>query len=371
MRGALALDPDFAAARALLASCYNNLGRAADAEREMRLTLRENSRLGERERAYFTSTFYNQTGQYDLAVPAWQTLLRLRPYDSTVKDGLADAYVHTRDLKSAVDLSRRAIKDAGVSVIVRANHVAYELIAGNIDEAQRAAAEVLQGFPRPPPVTFMYAALASELSGRREEAAQHYSQLEAVNASLAAYGRADLAFAEGRYDDAQRILDEGLAADLMKKDPEAAAAKWAMLAELDLAQGRTEDAIHAAEKAILGGSTSWRACGAVVLARAGRSEAAAAVARVLGEERSQEARILAKVIDAEVLAAAGKAEPALRALDEARAISDAWLVHRARARILELTGRHDDAARERALCAARHGEGALAFVDDWPTLRYR
>ena len=67
---------------------------------------------------------------------------------------------------------------------------------------------------------------------------------------MAATALADLALYEGRFKDSIRMLEQGAAADLVAKSPDAAANKFAALAYTHLSAGESGPAVKAAERAL-------------------------------------------------------------------------------------------------------------------------
>jgi hypothetical protein len=81
------------------------------------------------------------------------------------------------------------------------------------------------------------------------QAREAYTKLEAVDASLAAHGEADLAVARGRLTSAEAMLARGIASDLASGERHAAANKQAVLAEVRLRRGNKVGEVGAAGEA--------------------------------------------------------------------------------------------------------------------------
>ena len=71
-----------------------------------------------------------------------------------------------------------------------------------------------------------------------------------VGASLAAHGLADLAMYEGRWADAEKLLDDGIAADAKTKNTTSQAAKLIVLAEVHARSTALPQAVRAAQDAM-------------------------------------------------------------------------------------------------------------------------
>jgi len=129
------------------------------------------------------------------------------------------------------------------------------LYAGDFHAGEREARDVIQLNPsyEKSHLTLAYAQLGQ---GQLAQASETYLQLAKISkfgASLAASGLADLALYEGRLSDAAKTIEEGAAADLTAKRPDAAAAKFAALAYVRLLQRQKAATFIALQKALQNG----------------------------------------------------------------------------------------------------------------------
>jgi len=95
--------------------------------------------------------------------------------------------------------------------------------------------------------------------GQLPQAAETYGELQKVGArgaSLAVSGLANLALYEGRYRQAQQILESGVAVDVAAKELDRAADNFAMLAYTELLRGEKQAALADAKKALAGSQSA-------------------------------------------------------------------------------------------------------------------
>src|SRR5262249_2615101 len=89
--------------------------------------------------------------------------------------------------------------------------------------------------------------------GQLDQATQTYQELQKTGsrgASLAASALANIAMYQGKYREAQKILESAIKADLSEKQPDRAADNLAMLSANALSRGDKTGAISAAQKAL-------------------------------------------------------------------------------------------------------------------------
>jgi len=370
LQRAVELDPEFAKAHQTLGIFLANAGRPSEANAEMKQAFQHVDRFCERERLRFLGDYYSGLGDYDQAIPAYEELFRRRPDDVGAQTALSNGLSMKRDRTRALEIGRLAAERHPESVIARTNLALLQLQAGDVDGAARTAGSVLADFPHPPPHAFVYLGAAALLRDRDDAAADAYRKLDAIDPSLAATSLADLAIFRGRLSDAAGILERGISLATARKDAEAAATKWAMLAYVRLRQGNTAGAVAAADKVTATGGPTARYAAAEVYVEAAHLEKSAAIASALSELGGQDPRMFARLVEGDTLRKMGKPRDALRAFTEARGISDSWLAHLGLGLAHLDLGEFAEAAAELDVCATRRGEAAFALADDNPTLRY-
>src|SRR5262249_34243137 len=136
------------------------------------------------------------------------------------------------------------------------------------------------------------------------EALQAYDRMTATGASgasMADMGRADVALYEGRYADAQHILETSIAVDAKRGNASAMAAKYVALAESHEGLGHKPAAVAAARKAIDAGSDlRLQALAAMVLIRQGEAKQAKPIAEKLSQQLTRQPRAYGRILDAQI-----------------------------------------------------------------------
>jgi tetratricopeptide (TPR) repeat protein len=369
---ALELDPEMGRAYAGLAAQYANLGRTADAESNYQGALARLDRMTDREKFRTRGSYYLFARKPDLAVQEFTALVKAFPADSTGLTNLSLASFYQRDMTQALEQGRRAAAIFPKNVLRRANVALYAMYAGKFEEAIKEADAVHQLNP-----THLKAFVARALSllalERIPEATATYDQLAAISAagdSFATAGRADLAQYQGRYADAVRLLDAGIAADVERKNAAGAASKRIALAEAHLAKGDQAAAVRDAQAAASGSeSDAVRTGAALVLAAAGQSAQAESLAVALNNKLEADPQAYGRLVQAEIALARKDPRKAVELAREAQKYADTWLGQLTLGRAyLGLTA-YPEAYSALEAALKRRGEATAVFLDDVPTYR--
>src|SRR5262249_45543554 len=297
------LDENFALAYQGMALAARNLRRYQDAERYIKLALVHIDRMTERERYRTRASYYLVLGNHQKCVEEYSALTSKYPSDSVAHNNLAICLSQLRDMRKALEEGRQAAAIFPKRPLYRLNNSFYALYSSEFETGEREARALLE---QDPSYAKGFVALAfSQLGqGQLTGAAETYGQLEKINktsASLAAAGLGDLALYEGRFGDAARLLDEAVKADLALKSPDEAATKFNMLAYTRLLQGQKAAAATAAEKALDNSKVvKVRFVAGWVLAAAGQTAQAKALADGLATELLDEPRSYSKLIEGEI-----------------------------------------------------------------------
>jgi tetratricopeptide (TPR) repeat protein len=207
--------------------------------------------------------------------------------------------------------------------------------------------------------------------GHPDEARDTYKKLAALGerqASTAALGEADVALYGGRYNEAIKLLHDGIAADEKRKDAASAATKQIMLANAFIMAGQKNDALSAAAKAASAGSDDAVQIGAArVFAALGQAKQAEAIATKLAGRIDADPQAYAQVIESEVQLGQGHASEALNLLNRSKQTADTWLVHYDLGRAYLAAGAFTEANSEFETCQRRIGEVTAVFLDESPT----
>jgi len=189
-----------------------------------------------------------------------------------------------------------------------------------------------------------------------------------LGSSYSTSGLADTALYEGRFSDAARILQEGVASD--RADPNLLAPeKLAALAYVQLLRGQKKAAIDAAEQALtVTDKANVRFLVARVLVATGETAKARKLAASLGSELHAEPQAYAKLIEGEAALQEKNSRSAIQAFSEANKLLDTWLGRFDLGRAYLEAELFTEADSEFDHCIARRGE-ALE-LDDGPTYGY-
>jgi tetratricopeptide (TPR) repeat protein len=326
--------------------------------------------MSEHERLAFLGTYYGVTGEYDRSIAALKDQVAKWPHDPVSGNNLALLYAKNRDLTHALEVGTRVAHEHRRSIHPRSNLAVYDSLAGKFEDAVREAKSVIADFPHPAGWTYLYLAVAEHGLHDDDAAFAAAQAFAAIDASLATTVRADLLLASGKTDDAIHTLETGIAAD--KGSPDAMQRKQALLAEARLWQGDRARARAAADAAAASKVASTQFMAARVYAGTGDSAKALAIADKLDAQLALDARLYGALLRGEVLLAGGKARESVAAFEKAQRVADSWLGHEALARAYVELGAFAEAHNELATCTAHPGEGSSAFMDDLstPTMRY-
>jgi tetratricopeptide (TPR) repeat protein len=357
------LDPNFARAYVGMASTYGNLNRQQDAEKYFKLALAHVDRMTERERSRTRGLYYRKIGDLQKCVDEYGELVRQYPADNVGHLNLANCYSDLRNMPKALEEERRAVEISPKAAMQRRNLALIAAYAGNIQTAEREAQAALQLNPAYEKA-YLPLAYAQILQGQLPQAADTYRRLEKVSrlgASFATSGLADIAFYEGRFSDAARILEEGAAADLSGTNL-LAAEKFTGLAYVQLSRGQKKLAVNAAERSQTSKKANIRFLAARVLVAAGETAKARELAASLASDSQPEPQADAKLIEGEIALQAGNPHQAIKTMTEANQLLDTWIGRFDLGRAYLEAGEFAEADGEFDRCIKRRGE-ALELYD--------
>ena len=367
------LDPNFAAAYAGMAAMAENQGKQKDAEKYMNLAMQHEDRMTERERYRQRGMFYAAEGNWQKCVDEYTQLLDRYPADRLGPVNLSTCYGQLRNVPKAIAASRKAVELVPKGVLQRINLSFFSSFGGDFRTGEQEARAALQLNPSSE-IGYYSLGQAQLGQGQLAQAAESYQQLEKVSdlgASMAAISLADLALYEGRFGDAVKILEEGAAADLAAKNPDAAANKFAALAYTRWCRNQKQPAIEAAEKALVNSQdVSIRFLAARIFVEAGAIWKAQKLADGLASELQAEPQAYARIIRGQVASKQGDAHEAIRNLTEANALLDTWIGRLELGRAYLEAGAFVEADSEFERCIDRRGEAIELFENDVPTYGY-
>jgi len=371
---AIELDPNLGRGYAGLAVASVNLKKTDDAAKYYKKALTLLDRMSEREKYRTLGTYYAAfMRNYPQAIQTYEKLVFLYPGDSAGYNNLSIAYVFTLDFPKAVAAIRRALEIAPRSLQYRLNYALYSMYAGDFDTAISQAQQILKENPS---YQFAYLPLALSTLGRGDAKAARdiYARFETVSPagySLGKMGEADLEMYLGRYREALKGLEAGIAADEKEKSTGEMALKYIAKAEVDLALGQKREAVKAAEKAAqFSHVESVMYPAARVLLQAGEDAKAESLASALDNMLQAQSRSYAKLISGEIALQHKRYPDAVNAFSDAQKLHNSWVSHFLLGRAYLEAAHFGEALAEFELCKKRRGETADLMLADTTTLRY-
>jgi len=369
---AIELDPNFARAYGSRAAANVNLGKMQDAERDVKLAMEHVDRMTDRERYRVRGFYYLTTHNWQKCVEEYSELVSQFPADNIAQANLAGCYLYLRNLPKAVEAARRAVDIVPKGALQRAALSLYSSYSGDFAGGEREAQAALDLNPSFP--SYLALAEAQLGLGQMSQAAETYRGLEKVNAlaaSLAVTGVADIDLYEGRFMEAIRELERGAAADLAAKNPDNAAEKFAALAHIQLLRGQKGAAVAAATKAsAMSQVVRVRVKAAQAFVEAGDVSKAQELASALASESEPELQAYGSIIQGDLLLKRGDALGAVGKLTAANNLLDTWLGHYELGRAYLEVSRFVEADAEFDKCIKRRGEALELFMDNVPTFGY-
>ena len=367
------LDPNFGRAYAGMAAVAGNLGQLQDAEKYVKLAMEHVDRMTERERYRIRGLYYARIGNWQKCVDEFSELVKQYPADNIGHNNLANCFSYLRNMPKAVEEARRAVEVSPKTAGSRMNLSLFSSYGGAFESGEREARAALQLNPSYPKA-YLALAFAQVGQGQLPQAAETYQKLEKVStlgSSIAVAGLADLALYEGRFREAVRKLQKGVAADVESKRSDAAADKLAALAYAQLWMQEKRLAASAAEDALANSkSAKIRLLAARIFVATGQIVKARKLAASLASELRSEPQAFAKLIEGEAALEAKNPRAAVESFTEANALSDTWIGRFDLGRAYLDAGAFAEADSEFDRCIKRRGEALALFLDEVPTYAY-
>jgi len=363
-------DPKFGLAWAALGMTSRNLDKQQDAEKYVKEAVRHLDGMTERERYRTRGNFYMVTGDYSQCVKEYSDLIARYAEDVAAHNNLALCSTYLRNMPRAVDEMRRVVGIMPRRALYRINLALYAAYGGDFQMAEQEARRAHEQSPW----GLQPLAFAQIGQGQVSQAIETYQQMGEVadlGPSYSSSGLGDIALYEGRLSDAARILEQGAAADLMTKNSERAANKFAALAYAQVLRRKEGAAIAAADKALAdSNAVKIRFLAARVFVEAGAMGKARTLAVGLASELQGEPQAYAKIVDGEAALKNGDARQAITILAEANTLLDTWMGHFDLGRAYLEAGSFTQADSEFDRCIRRRGETLSLFLDEEPTYSF-
>lgn len=370
---AVQLDPNFARAYTGMSGAAANLGNLKEAETYINKAMEHQDRMTERERYRYRELYYAIVGDWQKCADEGTQLIKRYPADRVGQTNLSACLGELRQIPKAVEAARRAVEIVPKGALQRQNLSYFSTVGGDFTTGVKQAEEAIGISPSSEP---SYLALAEAHLGQGDvtAAADAYHKLEKmseVGASTAQAGLADLAIYEGRFSEAEKILEASIAADLKAKRQDVAAAKYATLAFSELARGEKRKAVAETDKALANSQgVGVRFLVARILVEAGELAKAEKLAKKLSAEVQAESQAYGKIIQGMAALKRGQAGEGVRLLSDANALLDTWIGHFELGRAYLQAGAFVQADSEFEQCLRRRGEAIELFMDNTPTYGY-
>ncbi len=361
-------DPNFGAAYGAMAITAANVGQQQEAEQYIKEAVRHLDGMTERERYRTRGLFYYITGDYQACVKEYSDLVARYASDAAAHNNLALCSTKLRNVPAALEEMRRVVDILPKRALYRVNLALYGAYGGDFQtsEEEARAAEALGS--RWGLLALAFAQLGQGQVLQATETYQRLGKADELGISQAASGLGDLAIYEGRFSDAVRILGEGAAADLASKNPDRAAAKFAMLARAQLLRGQRAASIAATERALaISTAPKIRFLTARVLVEAGEITRARVLSAGLAAELQAEPQAYAKTLEGIIFLQSGDPRQAIKVLTEANTLLDTWIGRFDLGRAYLEAGLFTQADSEFDRCIKRRGEALSLFLDEEPT----
>jgi tetratricopeptide (TPR) repeat protein/predicted Ser/Thr protein kinase len=372
---AVAVDPKFGIAYQGMAAASLSLSKRQDAEKYISEALRHLDGMTPRESYSTRGLSYRLTGDYKGCVKEYSDLVAQYPADVLGHNNLAVCLSSLREMRKALDEMRQALAILPNRVVYHSNLALQADYATDFHTAEQEARTIQE------PIAKAVRALAYAQLGQGQllPAMETYRKLGAMGAqgpSGMASGLGDVALYEGRFSDAERILDEGAAADLTARDSDKAAAKLALLAYARLSRGQNRLAVAAANKALASSqAVTIRFAAARVFVEADEIAEARKLGASLAKEFQSEPQSYAKIVEGEIALKNKDPQQAIKLFSEADNLLDTWIGHFDLGRAYFEAGAINRSALTNAdsefdRCINRRGEALELFLDNQPTYSY-
>jgi len=269
---AINLDPNFAMAYSRLGNVYSNMGQTARAAENTRKAYELRERVGERERFYIVSHYeLEAVGNIEAARKTCELWTQTYPRDVIPTVLLSAIYGGVGDFDKALSASQTALKLDPGSGIVYANLVGNYMNVNRLDEARTTAHEArAHNLDNPSIHSFLYTIdfLQHDVAGMEREAATLMGKPGFEDNML--YGESDTAAYGGQFAKARELTRRASDSALRADEKETAATYEAEAALREALVGNMSQAKQGAKAALtLSNGKDVEALSAIALALSG------------------------------------------------------------------------------------------------------
>jgi tetratricopeptide (TPR) repeat protein/predicted Ser/Thr protein kinase len=366
-------DPNFGMAYAGMAVASLNLDRREDAVKLIQEALKHIDRMTERERYRTRGMHYFINDDHQRCTEEYGALIARYPYDVGAHNNAGVCYSHMRNIPKALEEMAEAAQILPKKATYRFNHALYQAYAGDFQAAEREVqvARQLNSSYTKGYLTLAYAQLGQNELDQAEATYRDLAKIDALGASLAVSGFADLAVYQGRFSDAVRILERSVAGNFGAGSSDTRADKLTALAHVQILLGQNRRGSDAAELALKQSrSVKTRFLAARVFVETGEEAKAQTLASELATELSAEPQGYARLIEGEIALRKGDARHAIQAFTLANKLLDTWISRFDLGRAYLAAGDFTGADSQFDRCIKRRGEAMELFMDDVPTYGY-
>jgi tetratricopeptide (TPR) repeat protein len=371
---AVELDPGFGRAYSGWALSAFNLGKTDEANDLWEQALMYMDTMTERERLRTLGLYYSVVARnYPKGIESYQALVDKYPADDAASNNLALLYFLTLDFSAALEQGQNVLDVYPNVAMYRGNYLLYAMYAGDFETAVAEAHELLESEPG-----YFKAWLPIAVSALSdndiESAIQAYESMADTGEqgdATATLGLADTAIYSGDFQLARELAGAGVEQDLADGNSYVAAARYMTIADAYGAEGKSELAAGAADKALaVSNDEPWVIAAALTYLSAGRVEQAQSIADGLANQLQPQSRAYGMMIKGLIASQGGRHVEAIETMTEAIALADLWLLRFSLGKAYLAAGYYAEAIGEFMMCKDRHGEATSLFLDDLPTYRY-
>lgn len=288
---AIKLDPNFAMAYACLGTSYVNLNQNELAADNLRKAYALRQRVSDRERFYIDSHYYEVvTGDLVATRATYELWSQTYPNDAVAANNLGRTYTELGDYEKALAAYQTALKLGPATGLLYSNLVFSYLSVDRLDEA-RATAQQAQDHhldsPWIPLYLYWVGFLQHDQAGMAREVADVAGK--AGSEDLSFYQQANTAAYGGQFAKAQQLTQQAIASAEHADDKPTAAGYQAIHAVHEALAGNFAAAKDQAQAALaLSPSTEVKSLAALALALAGDSEQSLRLADELAKSHPQD-----------------------------------------------------------------------------------
>ena len=361
---AITADPGFVEAHAALGLALYNLGRLAEAGRELEIAARDSDHMPERQRLGLLGDFDGTVGRYEEGRRGLRAAAReVAPATGAPRSTSRRPRSTGGSFPLALELARRAVADHG-TFARHPTRTSCSRTSRTASSTTRSATATPCSSPSP---TRPRSACASSRWPTRSAASPTparaiYARLAETEPELADGGRADLAIFEGKPELAEPLLAK-LGGRARRQAPgrrrrHRAARARAAPAAARRSRGRRGPRSRSRSRSrrpALARPTSPRASPSTPASGRGLAEKA----RAWRDRDSRDWRMFGEMLDGDLALAAGRPPDAIAAYQRAGRIGRVWLQRARLGRAYLAAHQPADAARELAWCRDHRGEAAI------------